>query len=171
MFQHAIYISTWQKNISLSSFIRDYLKLTHFYVSFSVVRQYMKTVLTNIYMLISWRLVAINPCGGGVEYLHRDPASRRRRRKGKSQIWDSKIWSWVPRDSDPTKTALAGARSIYKRQTRPLVREGAPQKQDRDCQKIINIWSRARDGARYQDLLTDWPSVAMWLWLWLGSNS
>jgi hypothetical protein len=27
-----------------------------------------------------------DPCGGGVEYLHRDPASRRRRRKGKSQI-------------------------------------------------------------------------------------
>jgi hypothetical protein len=26
------------------------------------------------------------PCGGGFEYLHRDPASRRRRRKGKSQI-------------------------------------------------------------------------------------
>jgi hypothetical protein len=25
-------------------------------------------------------------CGGGVEYLHRDPASRRRRRKGKSRI-------------------------------------------------------------------------------------
>jgi hypothetical protein len=25
-------------------------------------------------------------CGGGVEYLHRDPASRRRRRNGKSQI-------------------------------------------------------------------------------------
>jgi hypothetical protein len=28
----------------------------------------------------------LNPCGGGVEYLHRDPASRRRRQKGKSQI-------------------------------------------------------------------------------------
>jgi hypothetical protein len=28
----------------------------------------------------------INCSGGGVEYLHRDPASRRRRRKGKSQI-------------------------------------------------------------------------------------
>jgi hypothetical protein len=27
-----------------------------------------------------------HPCGGGVEYLHRDPASRRRRRKGKTQI-------------------------------------------------------------------------------------
>jgi hypothetical protein len=26
------------------------------------------------------------PCGDGVEFLHRDPASRRRRRKGKSQI-------------------------------------------------------------------------------------
>jgi hypothetical protein len=27
-----------------------------------------------------------DPCGGGVEYLHRDPASRKRRRNGKSQI-------------------------------------------------------------------------------------
>jgi hypothetical protein len=26
------------------------------------------------------------PCGGGVEYLHRNPASRRRRLKGKSRI-------------------------------------------------------------------------------------
>jgi hypothetical protein len=25
---------------------------------------------------------AKNPCGGGVEYLHRDPASRKRRRNG-----------------------------------------------------------------------------------------
>jgi hypothetical protein len=59
------------------------------------------------------------PCGGGFEYLHRDPASRRRRQKGESQIWDSKIWSRVPRDSDPRKTTLARASSIYKRQTRP----------------------------------------------------
>jgi hypothetical protein len=34
------------------------------------------------------------------------PTSRRRRRKGKSQIWDSKIWLRVPRDSEPRKTAL-----------------------------------------------------------------
>jgi hypothetical protein len=27
-----------------------------------------------------------HPCGGGFEYLHRDPASRRRRRKRKSQF-------------------------------------------------------------------------------------
>jgi hypothetical protein len=72
--------------------------------------------------------------------------SRRRRRKGKSQIWDSKIWSRVPRDSDPRKTTLARASSIYKRQTRSLVREGAPQRQDRNCQRVINIWSWAPDG-------------------------
>jgi hypothetical protein len=34
----------------------------------------------------------IHPCGGGVEYLHRNPASRKRRRKGKSRIWDSKLF-------------------------------------------------------------------------------
>jgi hypothetical protein len=62
-------------------------------------------------------------------------------RKGKSQIWVSKIWSRVPRDSDPRKTTLARASSMYKRQTLPLVREGAPQKQDRNCQMVINIWT------------------------------
>jgi hypothetical protein len=33
-----------------------------------------------------------------------------------------------------------------KRQTRPLVRVGAPQEQDRSCH-VINIWSWAPDGA------------------------
>jgi hypothetical protein len=66
-----------------------------------------------------------NPCGGGVEYLHRDPASRRRRRKGKSQNWDSKILSRDPRDSDPRKTALAvpkfqGKSSVTRRRIRRL---------------------------------------------------
>jgi hypothetical protein len=111
------------------------------------------------------------PCGSGVEYLHRKPASRRRRRKGKSQIWESKMWSRVLRDSDPRKTTLARASSIYKRQTRPLVREGAPENQDRICQRVINIWSWAPDGAPHQDLLIHWPSVAMWLWLWLWIRS
>jgi hypothetical protein len=82
-----------------------------------------------------------------------------------SQIWESKIWSWVPRVSDPRKTALARASSIFKRQTRPLIREGVPQKQDRNCQTVIHIWSWAPDGARHKDLLTNWPSVAMWLTL------
>jgi hypothetical protein len=81
--------------------------------------------------------------------------SRRRRRKGKSHIWDSKIWSRIPRDSDQRKTTLARASSIYKRQTRPLVREGA-----RNCQRVINICSWAPDAARHQDLLTDWPTIS-----------
>jgi hypothetical protein len=68
-------------------------------------------------------------------------------------------------NSDPRKTTMARASSIYKRQTRPLVRDRTPQKQDRNCKRAINIWSWAPDGARHQDLLIDWPSVAMWLWL------
>jgi hypothetical protein len=117
-----------------------------------------------------WRKEQGTPCGGGVEYLHRDPASRRRRRKGKSKIWESKIWSRVPRDSDPRKTALEKASSMCKRQTRPLVGEGARQKQDRNCQTVLNIWSWAPHGARHEDLVTDWPSVAMWLWIWLVNS-
>jgi hypothetical protein len=38
------------------------------------------------------------------------------------------------------------ASNLYKRQTRPLVREDAPQKQDRNRQRVT--------GARDQDLLT-----------------
>jgi hypothetical protein len=57
-------------------------------------------------------VVSTVPCGGEVEYLHRDPASRGRRRKGKSQIWDSKIWSRVLRDTGPRNTMLAKASSI-----------------------------------------------------------
>jgi hypothetical protein len=33
----------------------------------------------NIYMKME---TTFNPCGGGVEYLHRDPASRKRRQNG-----------------------------------------------------------------------------------------
>jgi hypothetical protein len=39
--------------------------------------------------------------------------------------------------SDPRKTVLARASSINERQTRPLVREGALQKQGRNCQTVI----------------------------------
>jgi hypothetical protein len=52
---------------------------------------------SRLHKKIHWVIVTVTPSGGGVEYLHRDPASRRRRQKGKSQIWDSKIWSWVQR--------------------------------------------------------------------------
>jgi hypothetical protein len=81
-----------------------------------------------------------SPCGGGVEYLHRSPASRRRRRKGKSRIWYSKIWSRVPRNSDPRMTALARTSSYCKRQTRPLVRKSASH-QETHSLTVIKIWS------------------------------
>jgi hypothetical protein len=98
--------------------------------------------------------------------LHRDPASRRRWRKGKSQIWDSKIRSKVPRDYDPRKTALARASGTCKRQTRPLVREGAPRNEERNCQTYSVFRTekkisgrKPRMGALYQDRLADWSSV------------
>jgi hypothetical protein len=37
-------------------------------------------------------------------------------------MWESKIWSRVPRDLNPRKTTLARASSIYIRQIRPLVK-------------------------------------------------
>jgi hypothetical protein len=55
-------------------------------------------------------------------------------------------------ESKGTRIALARASSIHKRQTRPLVREGASQKQDRNCETVI------KSGARHQDLLTDCQS-------------
>jgi hypothetical protein len=88
----------------------------------------------------------------------RDPASSRRRRKGKSGIWDSKIWSRVPRDSDPRKTVVARTSSIYKRGACPLVREGAPPKEGHNCQTAIHIWPWASDRARQR--FTDWLIVS-----------
>jgi hypothetical protein len=60
--------------------------------------------------------------------------------------WDSKIWSWVLRDLD--RRVTANCRS--KLQTRPLVREGIPQHDDRKCPTVIKIWS--------WDTKTDWPT-------------
>jgi hypothetical protein len=42
-------------------------------------------------------------------------------RLGESRIWDSKIWSWVPRDSGLRMTALARTGIKSKRQTHPVV--------------------------------------------------
>jgi hypothetical protein len=78
-----------------------------------------------------------DPRGGGLEYLHRGHASRKRRQKGNpvpggltgfqhvpgdintgpgtrwgSLKWDSKIWPWVLRDFDLRVTALARPKSI-----------------------------------------------------------
>jgi hypothetical protein len=82
--------------------------------------------------------------------------SRRRRRKGKSQNWESKIWSQVPRDSDSRKTALARASNTYKTQTRPLVREGAPLEQDRNCHTCNKDLVVSPRWVLYSK--TDWPA-------------
>jgi hypothetical protein len=51
-----------------------------------------------------------------------------------------------------------------KLQTRPLVKEGSPQKQDRKSQTAtfrqeVTSGRKSHKGARHQDILTDWPSV------------
>jgi hypothetical protein len=81
------------------------------------------------------------PCGGGVKYFHRSPASCRRRRKGKSQIWECKIWLQVPWDSDLRMTALMRASSNCKWHMHPLVRDSTPHQETRNCLTVIKIWS------------------------------
>jgi hypothetical protein len=51
---------------------------------------------------------------------------RRRRRKGKSQIWESKIWSQVPRDSGPRKLRWRGP-AAYTKNRPVLSSERSPQ--------------------------------------------
>jgi hypothetical protein len=114
---------------------------------------YGQLITTSNYSAIT---ICTSPYGGGIEYLHRDPASRRRRRKGKSQMWDSKIWSRDPRDSDQRKIALSRASSIYKSQTRPLVREGAPQEEDRNCHRNNKDLVVSPKWVLYTK--TDWPA-------------
>jgi hypothetical protein len=55
-----------------------------------------------------------------------------------------------------------------RKQTRPLVRESAPQGQHSNFQTENNIWSQVTEWIWHQDILTDWPSVVAWLWLWLN---
>jgi hypothetical protein len=62
-----------------------------------------------------------------------------------SRICISKIWSWVPWDSDPGMTTLARTSRNCKRQTHYLVREGAPNQEIRNCLAVIKIWSWAPD--------------------------
>jgi hypothetical protein len=69
-----------------------------------------------------------SPCGGGIEYLHRDPASRRRRRKGKSQIWDSKLCLPSPKGLE-TEKHCAGKGQQHIQKTHPSSRQrGRPTK-------------------------------------------
>jgi hypothetical protein len=91
--------------------------------------------------------VRFHPCPGGVKYLHRDPATRR------SLKYETVKYGC---ESQGTRTRERLRCSIYRRQTRPLVREGAPQKQDHTCHTVINIWSWAQMGL---DTKTYWLTV------------
>jgi hypothetical protein len=70
-----------------------------------------------------------------------------------------------PKGLGPRKTALARASGTYKRQTRPLVREGVPRNQERNCHTYsvfrteTKSGRKPRMGALYQDRLADLPSV------------
>jgi hypothetical protein len=44
-----------------------------------------------------------------------------------------------PKGLGPEKDCAGKAQQHIQRQTRPLVREGAPQKQDRNCQTLMKI--------------------------------
>jgi hypothetical protein len=57
----------------------------------------------------------------------------------------------------------AGKGSAACTNDRPVLSsERAPyKKQERNCKTVIYIWSCVPDGARHQDLLTEWPSVAV----------
>jgi hypothetical protein len=57
------------------------------------------------------------------------------------------------------------------RQTRPLVREGAPQRHNSIRQTVTNIWSWEPEGARHQDILIEWPSVVTRRWFWLSRTA
>jgi hypothetical protein len=69
-------------------------------------------------------------------------------RLGESQIRDSKIWSWEPRDSDQKRIVLVRPNSKSNLKALPLVRESAPQQRTRKCLKILfkRNWSRVQDG-------------------------
>jgi hypothetical protein len=66
-----------------------------------------------------------------------NPASHRRQRKG-SLEFETVKYGW---DLDLRMTVLARTSSNSKRQTRPLIRESAPNQQTRNCLTLIKIWS------------------------------
>jgi hypothetical protein len=70
---------------------------------------------------------------------------------GVSWIWDSKIWLWIPWDSDLRITVLAGTSSSCKLQTRPVVRDGTPHQQICNCPTVIKFGRRTQMGARHQE--------------------
>jgi hypothetical protein len=126
--------------------------------------KYISVTWTTKY-IVTWRLkgeimepeemsIAGPPCSGTWPY-----------RLGESRVWDSKICSWVRRDSNLRMTALVRIRSNCKPQTHPLVREGTPHRQTRNCLTLTKIWSWTSGEAWHQDRLAYWLSVVTTLTL------
>jgi hypothetical protein len=90
-------------------------------------------------------------CGGYITRFHTE----------KSLKSETVKYGPSPKGLGPRKTALARASGTYKRQTCPLVREGAPRNQERNCQtysvfRTEKISGRKpRKGALYQDRVAD----------------
>jgi hypothetical protein len=94
------------------------------------------------YFLPEWVVFPPVPYGGGLEYLHRRPASRKRRQKGNTVSNET-----VLRDLDARVTALARPSSNCTiLQTSPLVREGAPCKERKRKGKEREIEEKERKG-------------------------
>jgi hypothetical protein len=79
-------------------------QIGHFVTTIYPIRRLL-VITWRAYFAGSKRLIQTPPCGGGDEYLHRDPASHRKQQKGKPWNWGSKIWSRVLRDSNPKMTS------------------------------------------------------------------
>jgi hypothetical protein len=64
-------------------------------------------------------------------------------------------------------TLTLGFANSAKRQARPLIREGAQQRQESNHHRVTNFRSWEPEAAQHQDTLTDLSSVLTWLLLWL----
>jgi hypothetical protein len=86
------------------------------------------------------------PCGGGVEYLHRDPASRRRRQKG-SLISETVKYGLKSQGTRTRKRLRWQGPAAYTKDKPDLSSERAPHKNKTVIvTQVIKIWSQAPDG-------------------------
>jgi hypothetical protein len=139
---------SWRRRTPSESSPRRRLRIAGFSFSSSMV----------LYLTLFTVVEACHPCGGGVEYLHRGPASRRRRRKGSLRS------ETVKHNREPQGT---GARESLRWwgpaeivNDRPLLssdRKSASHQETRNCLTVIKTWPRPQMGVLFQDRLADWP--------------
>jgi hypothetical protein len=78
-----------------------------------------------------------HPCGGGFKYLHHDPPSRRRRRKGSLKSERLKYGHECQETRNRERLGWRGPAAYIKDSFR---QRGRRRKQDSNCQHVINIW-------------------------------